>query len=39
MKHLSKILVLLFIAVLGVSSCGDEPDGKWDKMKWTNVNN
>ena len=39
MKPLSKIFVLLFVILLGVSSCGDEPDGKWDKMKWTNVNN
>lgn len=40
MKHLSRILILLFVVLLGVSSCGsDEPDGKWDKMKWTNVDN
>ena len=40
MKHLSKIFILVFIALLGLSSCGsDEPEGKWDKMKWTNVNN
>ena len=40
MKHLSKIFILVFITLLGFSSCGsDEPDGKWDKMKWTNVNN
>jgi len=39
MKNLSKLFVLLVIALLGVSSCGDEPEGKWDKMKWTNVDN
>ena len=39
MKNLSKVFILLFIALLGFSSCGDEPDGKWEKMKWTNVNN
>ena len=39
MKHFTRILIFLFVALLGVSSCGDEPDGKWAKMKWTNVNN
>jgi len=39
MKQLSKLLILLIVALLGVASCGsDEPEGKWDKMKWTNVN-
>lgn len=39
MKYLSRIFILLFV-LLGVSSCGsDEPDGNWEKMKWTNVNN
>ncbi len=39
MKQLSKLLILLLVALLGVTSCGsDEPEGKWDKMKWTNVN-
>lgn len=38
MKHLSIILLFLFLVVLGFSSCGDEPDGKWDEMKWINVN-
>ena len=40
MKHLSRILILLFIVLLGTTSCGsDEPEGKWAKMKWTNVDN
>lgn len=40
MKNLSRIFILLFVALLGFSSCGtDEPDGKWEKMKWTNVDN
>ena len=39
MYKLSKLFILLMIAMLGVASCGDEPDGKWQKMKWTNVNN
>lgn len=30
---------MLTMVLLAVSSCGDEPDGKWDKMKWTNVDN
>lgn len=39
MKQLTKYLILLIVAVLGVTSCGsDEPDGKWERMKWTNVN-
>ena len=39
MKLLSKISILLIAVLLGFSSCGDEPDGKWDKMKWDNVDN
>lgn len=40
MKHLSKFFILLFVVLLGFSSCGkDEPVGIWAKMKWTNVNN
>ncbi|MBQ3364808.1 MAG: hypothetical protein IJG42_12760 [Muribaculaceae bacterium] len=40
MKNLSKLFILLAIVLLGVSSCGsDEPDGKWEKMKWHNVAN
>ena len=38
MKLLSRIIFLVIITVLGLSSCGDEPDGKWEKMKWFNVN-
>ena len=39
MKQLSTLFILMIVAVLGVTSCGgDEPEGKWDKMKWTNVN-
>ena len=39
MKLLSKISILLIVVLLGLPSCGDEPDGKWDKMKWINVDN
>ena len=40
MKNLSKLFILLAIVLLGVSSCGsDEPEGKWEKMKWYNVDN
>ena len=40
MKQLSKFFILLFVVLLGFSSCGkDEPVGIWAKMKWTNVNN
>ena len=36
MKHVLKISILLMAVLLGLSSCGDgdEPDGKWEKMKW-----
>ena len=39
MKCLSKISILLIAVLLGFSSCSDEPDGKWAKMKWNNVDN
>ena len=39
MNHLIKFSVLLMVVLLGWSSCGDEPDGKWEKMKWKNVDN
>lgn len=39
MKQLSKICIFLIIMLIGAASCGDEPDGKWDKMKWNNVDN
>ena len=39
MKFLSKFSFLLIAILLGFSSCGDEPDGKWAKMKWNNVDN
>ena len=39
MKYLSRIFILAFVVLLGATSCGsDEPDGNWEKMKWTNVN-
>ena len=40
MRNISKIFILLFVALLGFSSCGsEEPIGKWENMKWTNVDN
>jgi hypothetical protein len=39
MRLLSRISILLIAILLGFSSCGDEPDGKWDKMKWNNLSN
>ena len=39
MKLLSRISILLIIVLLGLSSCGNEPDGKWDKMKWNDLSN
>lgn len=39
MNHLFKISILLIVALLAFSSCGDEPDGKWDEMEWINVDN
>ena len=32
-------LILLSFTLLSVTSCGDEPDGNWEKMKWNNVDN
>ncbi len=39
MKHVLKISILLMAILLTLSSCGDgdEPDGKWEKMKWKNI--
>lgn len=34
MKQLPIFCILLIIILISVSSCGDEPDGKWGKMKW-----
>lgn len=39
MKFLSQFSILMIAVLLGFSSCGDEPDGKWSKMKWNNVDN
>lgn len=39
MKLLSKTIVLLFISLFCFTSCGDEPIGKWPKMKWKNIDN
>ena len=41
MKRLSIIFILMTAVLLSVASCGsgDEPDGNWAPMKWTNVNN
>ena len=39
MKFLSQFSILMITVLLGFSSCGDEPDGKWSKMKWNNVDN
>lgn len=39
MKFLSKFSFLLIAVLLGFASCGDEPHGKWAKMKWNNVDN
>ena len=39
MKLFSKICILLTTILVVAASCGDEPDGLWEKMKWTNVNN
>ncbi len=39
-SKLSRLFIILVaIALLAAASCGDEPDGKWAKMKWTNVDN
>ena len=29
-----RTILLILVMLLGISSCGDEPDGKWAKMKW-----
>ena len=35
MKQILRISILLLVVLAGVASCGkDEPDGKWDDMKW-----
>ena len=39
MSRTLQLFILLTVALLGFTSCGDELDGKWEKMKWTNVNN
>ena len=39
MKQILRTFLFLMVALVAVVSCGDEPDGKWDKMQWTNVNN
>ena len=39
MSRFLQIFILLTAVQLGFTSCGDEPDGKWEKMKWTNVDN
>ena len=37
MKQITGIIIFLLIVATGLFSCGDEPDGKWDKMKWKNL--
>ena len=37
MKKATLLLIILLTAVAGLVSCGDEPDGKWDKMKWKSL--
>ena len=40
MKERAKTLLLLLVLLVGVTACSsDEPDGKWAKMKWENVDN
>lgn len=35
MKQITKTLILLLVVLVGATSCGkDEPDGKWENMKW-----
>lgn len=34
MKKVNLFILILLAAVAVLVSCGDEPDGKWDKMKW-----
>ena len=37
MKKATILLIILLATVASLVSCGDEPDGKWDKMKWKNL--
>ena len=37
MKKVTISLILFLTAMASLVSCGDEPDGKWDKMKWKNL--
>jgi hypothetical protein len=35
MKKVAKTLLMVLLVLITATSCGkDEPDGKWDKMKW-----
>lgn len=40
-KYLSRIIILLMLSLLGVSSCGDKDDeplpGDWPPMAWRNI--
>ena len=38
MKKVLRTALLLLVVLVGVSSCGkDEPDGKWENMKWEDL--
>ena len=38
MKKTTILLIILLATVASLVSCGvDEPDGKWDKMKWKDL--
>jgi hypothetical protein len=37
MKKIFGTIVLLLAVMASVASCGDEPDGKWEKMKWNDL--
>ena len=38
MKKATIVLIIFLATVAGLVSCGgDEPDGKWDKMKWKDL--
>ena len=40
MNQLSKLCVLVIAILIGLTSCSfEEPEGKWDKMKWKNIDN
>ncbi len=40
MKKISKTLLILMLLIVTATSCGkDEPDGKWEKMKWKEPSN